>query len=79
MLNELSISSQYTSGGVKILLRVEGLCVLIAACIAYNNISSDWKQFFWLFFLPDISLLGYFLAKNLEQLYIICCILIYFQ
>ena len=64
MLKESSISSQYTSGGVKLLLRVEGLCVLIASCIVYNNINSDWKEFFWLFFIPDISLLGYLVGKK---------------
>ena len=55
---------QSVSGGVCILLRLEGLCVLIAASITYHYVHPAWSQFFWLFFLPDISFLGYLAGKK---------------
>ena len=55
---------QSASGGVRVMLRLEGLCVLTAACAAYHYVHPTWSQFFWLFFLPDISFFGYFAGKK---------------
>jgi hypothetical protein len=49
-----------TTGSVRVLLRVEGFCVLVAACIAYAKLDLDWSSFALYFLLPDISLFAYF-------------------
>jgi len=47
------------SGGVRTLLRLEGLVVLAGAVIAYQQVGAGWGAFALLFLLPDLSLLGY--------------------
>ena len=43
-----------------VLLRLEGLLTLVAACVAYQRIyPGHWGLFALLFFVPDLSLLGY--------------------
>ncbi len=43
-----------------VLLRLEGLLTLVAACVAYQSIyTGHWGLFALLFFVPDLSLLGY--------------------
>lgn len=49
-----------TTGAVRILLRLEGLCVLVAACVAYSKLGLSWSTFALYFLVPDIALLGYF-------------------
>ena len=45
--------------------RVEGLVALIAGCIAYQRLyPHHWGMFALLFFVPDISLLGYLRAAS---------------
>ena len=42
------------------LLQAEGLCTLIASFVAYHSLfPHHWILFAWLFFIPDLSLLGY--------------------
>lgn len=48
-----------TTGKVRALLRMEGLAVLIAAAVAYNQLGFSWTKFAWLFLLPDLALLAY--------------------
>jgi hypothetical protein len=48
-----------TLGGVRILLRLEGLAVLAAAVAAYMHLGAGWGVFAMLFLLPDLSFLGY--------------------
>ncbi|MDR6857933.1 DUF4260 domain-containing protein [Variovorax guangxiensis] len=48
-----------TLGGVRILLRLEGLAVLAAAVAAYLHLGAGWGAFAMLFLLPDLSFLGY--------------------
>jgi len=48
-----------TTGGVKILLRLEGACVFLAALLAYSKFGLGWKIFLVFFLTPDVSLLGY--------------------
>lgn len=48
-----------TLGGVRLVLRLEGLCVLIAAALAYSKFGSGWGTFALFFLTPDISFLGY--------------------
>lgn len=48
-----------TNGTVRLVLRLEGLCVLIAASVAYSKFGLGWGTFALFFLAPDISLLGY--------------------
>jgi hypothetical protein len=46
-------------GGPKMILRLEGLVVLIGAAVAYHAVDGNWWLFAILFLVPDISMLGY--------------------
>lgn len=48
-----------TTGAVRSILRLEGLCVLIAALLAYSKLSFGWGTFALFFLTPDLSFLGY--------------------
>jgi len=48
-----------TTGGVRFVLRLEGLCVLIAASVAYSKFGLGWGAFALFFLTPDLSFLGY--------------------
>lgn len=47
------------SGTPRLLLRVEGLVVLIAAVVAYQTIGGSWLLFALLLLVPDVALVGY--------------------
>jgi len=47
------------SGGVRSLLRLEGVVVLIASVAAYAQLGAGWGAFATLFLVPDLSFLGY--------------------
>jgi len=47
------------SGGVRLLLRAEGLAVLAASVAAYTQFGAGWGWFAALFLLPDVSFLAY--------------------
>lgn len=47
------------SGSPQIILRLEGLLVLIAGSLAFSRLDYGWTIYFLYFFAPDISLLGY--------------------
>ena len=50
-----------------VLLRLEGLLTLVAACVAYQSIyTGHWGLFALLFFVPDLSLLGYLRSAGQE-------------
>jgi hypothetical protein len=46
-------------GGVRTLLRIEGLALLAGAAALYWRVGGDWKQFAILFLAPDLSFAGY--------------------
>ena len=46
-------------GGPQIILRLEGLLVLLSGCFAFSKMNYDWSVFLWCFFIPDISFVGY--------------------
>lgn len=48
-----------TEGAVRLVLRLEGLCVLIAALVAYAKFGLGWGTFALFFLAPDVSFLGY--------------------
>lgn len=48
-----------TTGAVRFVLRLEGLCVLVAASAAYSKYGHGWGVFALFFLTPDVSFLGY--------------------
>lgn len=48
-----------TTGAVRIILRLEGLLVMVAAMLAYDKLGAGWATFAWFFLVPDISFVGY--------------------
>ena len=48
-----------TKGVVRVVLRLEGLCVFVAASVAYSKFGLGWGTFALFFLTPDISFLGY--------------------
>lgn len=72
-----------TTGAVRIVLRLEGLCLLIAAFIAYAKSGFGWGTFALYFLMPDLSFFGYLagprvgaISYNLAHSYIgaVACI-----
>lgn len=51
--------SGITTGGVCTVLRLEGLCVLIASVACYAKFGAGWGLFAACFLLPDLSFAGY--------------------
>lgn len=48
-----------TTGAVRVVLRLEGLVVFLAALVAYGESGTHWSTFAWFILLPDLALLGY--------------------
>lgn len=48
-----------TTGTIRIVLRFEGLLVMLAAMLAYDRFGAGWGTFAWFFLAPDLSFLGY--------------------
>lgn len=55
-------------GSVRIVLRFEGMCVLIAASIAYAKFSLGWGTFALFFLAPDLSFISYLLGPKIGSL-----------
>ena len=51
--------------GPKLLLHLEGLCVLVAACVAYQAGGFAWWKFGVLFLAPDLAMIGYALGTKI--------------
>jgi Domain of unknown function (DUF4260) len=49
----------FTSGGVRLLLRLEGAAVFAAALALYGHAGYSWGAFTLLFLSPDLSMLAY--------------------
>jgi hypothetical protein len=47
------------TGAVRIVLRVEAFCILIAALLCYAKYGAGWITFAIFFLAPDLSFLGY--------------------
>lgn len=59
-----SLSGQVT-GTPNLVLRAEGLAVLIAASAAYHQTGAGWPLFAVLFLAPDIFMLGYLVNRRI--------------
>jgi hypothetical protein len=46
-------------GAPLLLLRIEGLAVLAGAVLAYHSAGASWWLFAVLFFVPDVTMIGY--------------------
>lgn len=57
-----------TTGAVRWVLRLEGLCVLIAASLFYPKLGFSWGTFALFFLTPDLSFLGYFAGSRVGAL-----------
>lgn len=53
-----------TKGGVRSVLRIEGLCVLVGAAIVYAKSNFGWGTFALFFLAPDLSLIGYLVGAK---------------
>lgn len=52
------------TGAPRTLLRLEAVLVAIAASIAYARLGASWWLFAALFFVPDLSMLGYLAGRR---------------
>jgi hypothetical protein len=48
-----------TTGGPRILLRLEGAAAFAAGSVAFAHLGGTWRMFALLFLVPDLSMLGY--------------------
>jgi Domain of unknown function (DUF4260) len=55
--------------GPKILLHVEGLVVLVAACAVYRELGASWTKFAVFFLAPDLFMFGYVFGKKIGALF----------
>jgi hypothetical protein len=53
------------TGGVRVVLRLEGLAVLMAALLANAKWGVGWGNFALFFFVPDLSFIGYLAGPRL--------------
>jgi hypothetical protein len=51
--------SGHTSGAVRLVLRIEGLVVLVTGVCAYARLGASWTTFALFYLAPDLSWLGY--------------------
>ncbi len=51
-------------GGPALILRIEGLAALAAACVAYSKLGGSWGWFAALFLVPDLAMLGYLIGPR---------------
>ena len=64
-MGEVKEFSGAADGGVRNLLRIEGLMLLGCAAALYWRVGGDWKQFAILFLVPDLSFAGYLAGVRL--------------
>lgn len=57
-----------TTGGVRWLLRAEGLCVFAAAMLMYARSGAGWGTFALFFLVPDLSFFGYLAGPRIGAL-----------
>ena len=57
-----------TAGGVRTVLRLEGLALLAIALLLYRDTNAGWLLFAGLFLLPDVSFAGYLFGPRIGAL-----------
>ena len=64
-MNESAVqASGAVNGGVRILLRCEGLALFVGACAFYDVWGGSWWLFGVLFLTPDLSFLAYLIGSK---------------
>jgi hypothetical protein len=53
------MSDGFVGGGPRLILRIEGACLLACSVAAYAWLGQSWWIFAALLFVPDLSMLGY--------------------
>src|SRR5215831_1134309 len=51
--------------GPRVLLHLEGLCVLVAASLVYYAGGYAWWKFVMFFFVPDLAMIGYVMSATI--------------
>ena len=64
LTNSPAGSAGATTGGVAVVLRLEGLLVLGVAVAGYRLLGQGWPMFALLFLVPDLSMLGYLVDRR---------------
>jgi hypothetical protein len=62
------IQSTGTAGGVRTMLRFEGLMLFTAALFLYAHTGASWVLFFALFLVPDLSFIAYVFGPRVGAL-----------
>lgn len=57
-----------TTGGVRLLLRLEGAMVLLVSLLLYQRFPGSWATFALCFLLPDVSFTGYLFGPKVDAL-----------
>jgi len=57
------------TGNIKTVLRLEGLCILLASIYVYQNQEFSWLTFFVCFLIPDLSFFGYLINKKVGAIF----------
>ena len=64
LADEVSAVPGFANGTPKLLLRLEGLAMFIAAVAGYGALGGGWGFFAALFLVPDLSMLGYLVGAE---------------
>ena len=67
-MNEATMTLGAATGGVRLLLRAEGLALLLTAVSLFWHIGGDWRVFALLFLVPDLSFAGYLAGPRVGAL-----------
>jgi hypothetical protein len=62
---ETGFETAAARGGVRVLLRLEGLALLAIAALLYGREGQSWTLFAVLFLAPDLSFLGYLAGRRI--------------
>jgi hypothetical protein len=65
---QLTTTPGGTTGGVRLMLRLEGTMVLLASLALYHRLSGAWATFAICFLLPDVSFAGYLFGPKIGAL-----------
>lgn len=52
-----------------IILRIESFFIFLSGIFFYHQFNMSWQFFFIIFFIPDISILAYFINKKIGALF----------
>jgi Domain of unknown function (DUF4260) len=56
--------SNAVTGGLRVILRLEGFCVLATSLLVYERLGMGWGVFAVFFLAPDLAMLGYVIGPR---------------